>query len=851
MADVQARQLYGVLTQVYVDATLTGSGTSTDPLSVVGGGGGSGAWGLITGTLSDQTDLQTALDAKAAIADIAELAQDAIGTILVDSSSIDFTYTDATPAITAVVKSSSITNTMLAGSIAASKLVGTDIATVGTLTSGSLGSGFTTVAVARGGTGATSFVTNQILLGNGTGAISGMSFGTGNQLLGMNNGGSANEYKTLSIGTTAQSNDLGWVLSGANAIVLHVPDASATVRGVMTTGAQTFAGVKTFSSIPVGPASDPTTDNQFARKAYVDAIAQSVNPGLYKNACTCATTTNITLSGEQTIDGFATSATRVLVKDQTTTSQNGIYISDSGAWTRASDYNTAAEVIQGTSTFVLDGSTNVDKLFVMNAATVTTLGTDPITFTPIVSLTSYDAGTLIDITGSTISFTGTTDTLPAGSTNFFITDGDKGDITVSSSGTVWSIDNAAVTFAKMQDIAANKLIGRTGSSGSPTEITVGAGLTFNGSTLSAETVSSGDVGYIQFSDGLDGFDSDFRFYYTFATQTLLLDGGVLTANQVNATSDINAPIMFQNGEQVAVLGQNLSDFTNDVPFGRATDIQIFTSDGTWTKPTGTPKTVLIIGIGGGGGGGSGRKGAAATVRAGGAGGGGAGYVSQTFVASILSATESVVIGQGGAGGASRTTSDTSGATGTAGTRTRFGGWLAAGGGAGGSGGGVSAATGGIGGIGFLATAGAQGASSSGSGGAGSIASSTQYQPAGGGSGGGITTGNAASSGGQGGGVGIGAVGGQNTGYASPLNGASGGGISTNGSNAVDAPTNSAVGGPGGGGGGSSTSTNAGSGGNGGLYGGGGGGGGAAVNGVGNSGAGGAGANGICIVITYY
>jgi uncharacterized protein YunC (DUF1805 family) len=46
-------------------------------------------------------------------------------------------------------------------------------------------------------------------------------------------------------------------------------------QNVKTTGAQTVAGVKTFSSIPVGPASNPTNDNQLARKAYVDSTVSS------------------------------------------------------------------------------------------------------------------------------------------------------------------------------------------------------------------------------------------------------------------------------------------------------------------------------------------------------------------------------------------------------------------------------------------------------------------------------------------------------------------------------------------------------------------------------------------------
>jgi hypothetical protein len=78
-----------------------------------------------------------------------------------------------------------------------------------------------------------------------------------------------------------------------------------------------------------------------------------------------------------------------------------------------------------------------------------------------------------------------------------VTDGDKGDITVSSSGATWTIDNGAVTYAKMQDVsAASKLIGRGSASGSgdPQEITIGTNLTMSGTTLSAAGSISGSTG---------------------------------------------------------------------------------------------------------------------------------------------------------------------------------------------------------------------------------------------------------------------------------------------------------------------------------------------------------------------
>lgn len=90
-------------------------------------------------------------------------------------------------------------------------------------------------------------------------------------------------------------------------------------------------------------------------------------------------TGNVTLSGEQTIDGVTTSASRVLLVGQTDPAENGIYITASGAWARAADMDEGAEV-QGTYVYVAGGTVGRGKTY-FTGSEVTTIGTDDIAFT--------------------------------------------------------------------------------------------------------------------------------------------------------------------------------------------------------------------------------------------------------------------------------------------------------------------------------------------------------------------------------------------------------------------------------------------------------------------------------------
>src|SRR5260221_5808410 len=107
-----------------------------------------------------------------------------------------------------------------------------------------------------------------------------------------------------------------------------------------------------------------------------------LSPGVaIKAPCHLATTTNITLNGEQTIDGIAAvSGDRVFVKNQTDTTANGIYTVNTGSWTREPDFDGTRDVVEGTIISVNQGATNSDTMWrVTNTGTVV-FGTTTLTF---------------------------------------------------------------------------------------------------------------------------------------------------------------------------------------------------------------------------------------------------------------------------------------------------------------------------------------------------------------------------------------------------------------------------------------------------------------------------------------
>lgn len=119
-----------------------------------------------------------------------------------------------------------------------------------------------------------------------------------------------------------------------------------------------------------------------------------------KGPCVAATTANITLSGTQTIDGVSVVADdRVLVKDQSTASENGIYVVSANAWERAIDFNGNTEVKKGTLVYVHSGTVNTGTFRVTTSDPIT-IGTTSIAISasPLGSTVSAFMATALDDT---------------------------------------------------------------------------------------------------------------------------------------------------------------------------------------------------------------------------------------------------------------------------------------------------------------------------------------------------------------------------------------------------------------------------------------------------------------------
>ena len=175
-------------------------------------------------------------------------------------------------------------------------------------------------------------------------------------------------------------------------------DAQDALRLALTGG--TMTGAIAMSNNKVTGVATPTADQDAATKAYVDSLAQGIDA---KASCRAATTANITLSGAQTIDGVAVIAgERVLVKNQSSAADNGIYVAAASTWSRAADANTWDELVAA-YTFIESGTDNANNGYICTIAAGGTLGTTPVTWAQFSGAGQITAGTGMSKTGNTLN----------------------------------------------------------------------------------------------------------------------------------------------------------------------------------------------------------------------------------------------------------------------------------------------------------------------------------------------------------------------------------------------------------------------------------------------------------------
>jgi hypothetical protein len=140
----------------------------------------------------------------------------------------------------------------------------------------------------------------------------------------------------------------------------------------------------------------PSSPDDLVNKSYADSLSAGLNP---KDSVSVISTSNITLSGTQSIDNYVLSAgDRILVNGQSSAADNGIYDVATGAWTRSSDSdgNPNNEVSLGNFAFVQFGDTYAGSGWVLNTTDATgatiSVGSDTQQWTQFSSAGSYTAG---------------------------------------------------------------------------------------------------------------------------------------------------------------------------------------------------------------------------------------------------------------------------------------------------------------------------------------------------------------------------------------------------------------------------------------------------------------------------
>ena len=204
------------------------------------------------------------------------------------------------------------------------------------------------------------------------------------------------------------------VATGSGAFAYESANTARTSLGLGTGDSPTFtsltlsgqAAALAMNSQKITGLATPTADGDAATKSYVDGVAQGLSA---KDSVRATTTANGTLASAfangQAIDGVTiATGDRILIKNQTSGAENGIYtVNASGAPTRAVDFDANAEVAKGAFIFVEEGTVNADAGFVLTTDGAITLGTTALAFTQFSGAGDITAGSALTKSGNTLN----------------------------------------------------------------------------------------------------------------------------------------------------------------------------------------------------------------------------------------------------------------------------------------------------------------------------------------------------------------------------------------------------------------------------------------------------------------
>ena len=306
-------------------------------------------------------------------------------------------------------------------------------------------------------TGSTATASTQLTSDNSTklattAYVKGQNYLTGNQSITVSGdaSGSGTTSITLTLAaagtagtyTKVTTDSKGRVTSGTTLSATDIPTLTAAKISDFDTQVRTSrldqmaapTASVSLNSQKITNLATPTADTDAATKAYVDAARSGLD---VKGSVRAATTANITLSGAQTIDGVSVIAgDRVLVKDQSTASTNGIYVAAASTWSRATDADVDAEVHAGMFAFVEEGTANADSGWVLTTNNPIVVGSTALAFAQFSGAGQITAGAGLTKTGNTIDAVGTANRITVNANSIDIASTYVGQTSITTLGTI-------------------------------------------------------------------------------------------------------------------------------------------------------------------------------------------------------------------------------------------------------------------------------------------------------------------------------------------------------------------------------------------------------------------------------